>query len=382
MLPLGSSELWQACGMRRAATALGRPLSSLARRPQSHLQPETQEVLDGVLAGSRAALARAVTLVESSRADDCAEAEALLAALPAPSLRTLRLGVCGPPGVGKSSFVEALGARLLDGGLGVAVLAIDPSSRRLGGSILGDRTRMPELGRRTFVRPSPAKGHLGGVAAHTHAAVALCESAGHDVVIVESVGVGQSELAIDDVADVVVLLLPPAGGDDLQGVKAGIMEIADVVAVTKDDGSTAAAATRALGDVRRALRGASASRAKHGDAWRPVAVKCSAARAPETVGGVWAAALDCRAALGGGAVGGDGRLSVLDGPLLARRRGQRAASTWDLARRSLLDAFERDADVRALFDGALGADLDAARATPRDAARALVDAFLATRRVT
>ena len=222
MLPLTCSELWQG-GMRRAATALRRPLSSLARRPQSHLQPETQEVLDGVLAGSRAALARAVTLVESSRADDCAEAEALLAALPAPSLRTLRLGVCGPPGVGKSSFVEALGARLLDGGLGVAVLAIDPSSRRLGGSILGDRTRMPELGRRTFVRPSPAKGHLGGVAAHTHAAVALCESAGHDVVIVESVGVGQSELAIDDVADVVVLLLPPAGGDDLQGVKAGIM---------------------------------------------------------------------------------------------------------------------------------------------------------------
>ena len=340
------------------------------------LSPRSLELLREVVKGSRTALAQAVTLVESSRSDDIGEAEALLGALPAPSLRTFRVGICGPPGVGKSSFVEALGSQLLDAGHAVAVLAIDPSSRRAGGSVLGDRTRMPELGRRTFVRPSPAKGHLGGVCAHTHAAVALCEAAGHDVVLVESVGVGQSELAIDDVADAVLLLLPPAGGDDLQGVKAGVMEIADVVAVTKDDGSTAAAATAALGDVARALRGASTQRKKHGAAWQPVAVKCSARTDKASVKNVWDNVLDFRAAVGGGGLDAPGHLTELGNSLLRRRRKQRVASTWDLARRDILHAFETHPAVADLFRAKLRPDLDAARATPRDAARRLVDAFL------
>jgi LAO/AO transport system kinase len=208
-----------------------------------------------VLAGDRRALARAITLVESARADHRQQALALLSALGTPR-QALRIGLSGTPGVGKSTFIEAFGLMLTGLGLSVAVLAVDPSSARSGGSILGDKTRMERLSRdpRAFIRPSPARGTLGGVARRTREAVALCEAAGFDVVLIETVGVGQSETMVAELCDLFVLLMAPAGGDELQGVKRGIMEMADLILVNKADGDLLPAATRTVGDYAGALR--------------------------------------------------------------------------------------------------------------------------------
>ncbi len=209
-----------------------------------------------LLAGDRRALSRAITLVESTRPDHRARADALLAALRGSGREALRIGLSGTPGVGKSTFVEAFGTMLTGRGLRVAVLAVDPSSARTGGSILGDKTRMDRLARDplAYVRPSPAASHLGGVARRSREAVALCEAAGFDVVLIETVGVGQSETMVAGICDLFVLLLAPAGGDELQGVKRGIMEIADLILVNKADGDLRAAAARTVADYAGALR--------------------------------------------------------------------------------------------------------------------------------
>lgn len=209
-----------------------------------------------IAAGDRRALARAITLVESARADHRAEARALLEALAGTGRQALRIGLSGTPGVGKSTFIEAFGLMLTGQGLRVAVLAVDPSSARSGGSILGDKTRMERLSRdpRAFIRPSPSQSQLGGVARRSREAVALCEAAGFDVVLVETVGVGQSETMVAEMSDIFLLLLAPAGGDELQGVKRGIMEIADMILVNKADGDLKAAATRTCADYAGALR--------------------------------------------------------------------------------------------------------------------------------
>ena len=214
------------------------------------------DLKDRILAGERRALARAVTLVESSRADHRAQAAALLDALRGHGREALRIGLSGTPGVGKSTFIEAFGMMLTDAGLRVAVLAVDPSSARSGGSILGDKTRMEQLSRvpSAFIRPSPSQASLGGVARRTRAAVSLCEAAGFDVVLIETVGVGQSETLVAEMCDLFVLLLAPAGGDELQGVKRGIMEIADLILVNKADGDLRATATRTVADYAGALR--------------------------------------------------------------------------------------------------------------------------------
>uniref|UniRef100_UPI0030EE9471 methylmalonyl Co-A mutase-associated GTPase MeaB n=1 Tax=Roseobacter sp. HKCC-CH-9208 TaxID=3120339 RepID=UPI0030EE9471 len=214
------------------------------------------DLKDRILAGERRALARAVTLVESSRADHRAQAAALLDALRGHGREALRIGLSGTPGVGKSTFIEAFGMMLTDAGLRVAVLAVDPSSARSGGSILGDKTRMEQLSRvpSAFIRPSPSQASLGGVARRTRAAVSLCEAAGFDVVLIETVGVGQSETMVAEMCDLFVLLLAPAGGDELQGVKRGIMEIADLILVNKADGDLRATATRTVADYAGALR--------------------------------------------------------------------------------------------------------------------------------
>ncbi len=207
-----------------------------------------------ITAGERRALARAVTLVESRRSDHRAEALDLIAALKGDG-EALKIGLSGTPGVGKSSFIEAFGSQLTAAGHKVAVLAVDPSSARSGGSILGDKTRMDRLARdpNAFVRPSPSQSHLGGVARRTREAAALCEAAGYDVILIETVGVGQSETMVADLTDLFVLLMAPAGGDELQGVKRGIMEIADLILVNKADGDLAAAARRTQADYRGAL---------------------------------------------------------------------------------------------------------------------------------
>ncbi|HMO08110.1 MAG TPA: methylmalonyl Co-A mutase-associated GTPase MeaB, partial [Paracoccaceae bacterium] len=206
--------------------------------------------------GDRRALARAITLVESGRADHRAAALELVAAVARAGRQALRIGLSGTPGVGKSTFIESFGLMLTQQGLRVAVLAVDPSSARTGGSILGDKTRMERLSRdpRAFIRPSPSQSHLGGVARRTREAIALCEAAGFDVVLVETVGVGQSETLVAEMTDLFVLLLAPAGGDELQGVKRGIMEMADLILVNKADGELKAAATRTCADYAGALR--------------------------------------------------------------------------------------------------------------------------------
>ena len=217
------------------------------------------ELAQRLRTGDRRALARAITLVESGRADHRDSAAALLAILAAGAgaqAQALRIGLSGTPGVGKSSFIEAFGLMLTGQGLRVAVLAVDPSSARSGGSILGDKTRMERLARdpRAFIRPSPSQTQLGGVARRTREAVTLCEAAGFDVVLIETVGVGQSETLVAEMTDLFILLLAPAGGDELQGVKRGIMEMADLILVNKADGDLKAAAVRTCADYAGALR--------------------------------------------------------------------------------------------------------------------------------
>ncbi|MEP1611293.1 MAG: methylmalonyl Co-A mutase-associated GTPase MeaB [Roseobacter sp.] len=216
---------------------------------------DTAELAERVAKGERRALARAITLVESAREDHRTQADALLEALPK-DRQALRVGLSGTPGVGKSTFIESFGMMLVGLGLRVAVLAVDPSSSRSGGSILGDKTRMDRLARApdAFIRPSPSQTHLGGVARRSREAVALCEAAGFDVVLIETVGVGQSETVVAEMSDLFLLLLAPAGGDELQGVKRGIMEIADMILVNKADGDLKPAATRTCADYAGALR--------------------------------------------------------------------------------------------------------------------------------
>jgi len=211
---------------------------------------------DDILSGQRRALAKAITLVESSRADHQEEAQALLTQLLPHTGKSVRLGFTGTPGVGKSTFIEAFGLSLTAQGHRVAVLAVDPSSTRTGGSILGDKTRMERLSKdpNAYIRPSPSGGTLGGVARRTREAMLLCEAAGYDVILIETVGVGQSEIAVAEMVDMFLLMLSPGGGDDLQGIKRGIMELADLVIINKADGDLKAAALRAAGDYTSALR--------------------------------------------------------------------------------------------------------------------------------
>ena len=227
--------------------------------PQTRPAPEMPEIDDlarRVAAGERRALSRAITLVESTRPDHRAQARHLLAQLPPPPDTTRRIGLSGTPGVGKSTFIEALGMQLVESGDRVAVLAVDPSSARSGGSILGDKTRMEQLSRHpsAFIRPSPSLGDLGGVARRTREAVRLAEAAGFGTVLIETVGVGQSETLVAEMTDIFVLLMAPAGGDELQGVKRGIMEIADLILVNKADGALEPVAAATRSDYAGALR--------------------------------------------------------------------------------------------------------------------------------
>jgi LAO/AO transport system kinase len=225
--------------------------------PRDAQAEEQAEALAARLAqGDRRALARGITLIESTRADHRRVAAALVARLIRAERNSLRLGLSGTPGVGKSTFIEAFGLNLAEQGHRVAVLAVDPTSTRTGGSILGDKTRMERLSRHpgAFIRPSPSGATLGGVARRTREAILLCEAAGFDLVLVETVGVGQSETMVADMTDIFLLLLAPAGGDELQGVKRGIMEICDMILVNKADGELKAAAERTRADYAGALR--------------------------------------------------------------------------------------------------------------------------------
>jgi LAO/AO transport system kinase len=218
--------------------------------------PSLDAYIEGVRAGDRAMLARAITLVESTKAEHAALAQKLLQALLPHAGGAMRLGVTGVPGVGKSTTIDELGMNLVSKGHRVAVLAVDPTSRRTGGSILGDKTRMSRLAQepKAFIRPSPTSGTLGGVTRKTRETMVLVEAAGFDVIIVETVGVGQSEIAVADMVDFFLVLLLSGGGDDLQGIKKGIIEIADMIAINKADGDNVMRAERAAAEYRTALQ--------------------------------------------------------------------------------------------------------------------------------
>jgi LAO/AO transport system kinase len=267
-----------------------------------------------VLAGGRRPLAKAITQLESTRADHQLRAHAVLDRLLPHTGKSIRIGITGVPGVGKSTFIEALGMHLIGQGHRVAVLAVDPSSSVTGGSILGDKTRMEKLCQRpeAFIRPSPASGSLGGVAEKTREALLVCEAAGFDVIIVETVGVGQSETAVAGMTDAFVLLQLPNAGDDLQAIKKGIMELADIVVFNKTD-IDALAAERAAAQMRSAL----AMLRPTSPAWRPPVLRASAARG-EGVAEFWQTIEDYR------------RTLTENGELAARRRHQSVAWMWQL----------------------------------------------------
>ncbi len=311
---------------------------------------------EAVRAGDRRALARAITLVESERADHRADAVTLIEELLAATGGAVRVGITGQPGAGKSTFIEALGVHLVDAGHRVAVLAVDPSSTRSGGSILGDKTRMEELSRReeAYIRPSPSGRTVGGVARRTREALLLCEAAGFDVVIVETVGSGQSDVAVAELVDVFVLLVPPAGGDELQGIKRGIMELADVVVITKADGDLVPAANRTAADHRHAVH------LLHG-ADPPPVVSCSAITG-EGIDDAWAAVREVH----------DRRAA--SGEQTDRRSAQARSWLWDEVRETLLDELRTDPGVAALSP-TLEAEVTAGTLSPAAAAAQLLHRF-------
>src|SRR5580693_954711 len=228
----------------------------MAQRPESaRTSPDVAKLAEGIRAGERSVLARAITLIESKRADHQRAARRLVQELLPHTGQAIRVGITGMPGVGKSTTIDALGLYLTNQGHRVAVLTVDPSSSRSGGSILGDKTRMPRLAAdpKAYIRPSPASGTLGGVAAKTREAMLLCEAAGFDVVLVETVGIGQSETAVADMTDFFLVLLLPGAGDELQGLKKGIVELADLLAINKADGDNLPRAQTAAAEYRAAL---------------------------------------------------------------------------------------------------------------------------------
>ena len=312
----------------------------------------------GLRDGDRRSLARAITLAESTRADHRARAEALIETLLPATGRSIRIGISGTPGVGKSTFIEAFGGFLTARGHRVAVLAVDPSSRRSGGSILGDKTRMEALARdaNAFIRPSPTGGTLGGVARRTREAMLLCEAAGFDVAIVETVGVGQSETAVADLVDLFLLLLGPAAGDDLQGIKRGILELADLVVVNKADGDLAAAAGRAAAAVKSALH---LMRPRWPQWQTPVLLASAAER--RGIDEIWAAIERYRTTLGKN--------------LVAHRRAQAREWLWREVGDTLLDALRAHPGVREELH-AVETAVTAGRLTPGAGARRLIARFL------
>ncbi len=312
-----------------------------------------------VLSGERRALARAITLIESSRPDHRDRADALLELLLPETGRSIRLGVSGSPGAGKSTFIESFGRHVIEAGHRVAVLAVDPSSKRSGGSILGDKTRMEALARNdgAFIRPSPAGETLGGVARRTREAMLACEAAGFDIVLVETVGVGQSETAVADMVDMFLLLLLPAGGDELQGIKRGIVELADMVLVNKADGELEAQARRTAADYEAAMHLLRPSV----PGWTARVQTCSALTG-EGIAEAWETVGAFRQALGSG--------------LGERRTRQAKAWLWNEIAEGALAAVRRDDALRELA-GTLEGEVEAGRAAPAAAARRLLARFLA-----
>ena len=282
--------------------------------------------------GNRAALARAITLIESRRADHQAQARELVQSLLPHTGSAVRVGITGSPGVGKSTTIDALGMFLIDKGHKVAVLAVDPSSARTGGSILGDKTRMARLSaeNNAFIRPSPASGTLGGVAAKTREAMLLCEAAGFDVILVETVGIGQSETAVCDMTDFFLALMLPGAGDELQGIKKGLVELADMIAVNKADGDNISRAKAAAAEYNAALH----ILAPRSEYWFPPVVTYSAL-AGDGIDKLWEKILSHRTAMNA------------SGDFAARRRAQQVKWMWSMLEQRTMARLRSDPAIRA-----------------------------------
>jgi LAO/AO transport system kinase len=320
----------------------------------------TSKLANAVRAGDRRSLARAITLVESRRADHRDQADALLEQLLPHSGKSIRLGVTGVPGVGKSTFIEAFGLHAIAEGHRVAVLAVDPTSSRSGGSLLGDKLRMTELATHeaAYIRPTPTGGTLGGVARRTREALLVCEAAGFDVVIVETVGVGQSETAVADMVDMFLLLLLPGGGDEIQGLKKGIVELADAVIVNKADGELKEAAERAAGEYRNALR-----------LLRPISpnwtvpVRQCSALTDKGIDKLWEMVGDFREKLGP------------SGEIDAKRAAQAGSWMWSEIADSLMGELRANPGIKAALPG-FEAKVRAGELAPSAASRRLLAIFL------
>jgi LAO/AO transport system kinase len=327
--------------------------------PNSSSHGSPAELADAVRGGDRRAVARAITLVESSRPEDREPANELLGLLTPHANKSIRVGISGVPGVGKSTFIEAFGNHVIDRGHRIAVLAVDPSSVLTGGSILGDKTRMEMLSRRleAFIRPSPAGRTLGGVTRHTRETMRIVEAAGFDVVLVETVGVGQSETAVAEMTDMFLLLLLPGGGDELQGIKRGIVELADMIVVNKADGDMAHAAGRAAADYRGAL---GFLHPRHAD-WKVPVETCSAIEGTG-ISEVWETVERFRSAM------------TANGSFTATRAAQAKTWLWNEVSETLLESLRRDESI-----GRQVAELEQAvaegRTSPWVAAQQLVEKF-------
>jgi LAO/AO transport system kinase len=319
------------------------------------LASEDRDLVEGVIAGRRRALAKAITLVESTRTDHQQRAQAVLGALLPETGKSIRIGISGVPGVGKSTFIEALGMYLIERGHKLAVLAVDPSSSVTGGSILGDKTRMELLSQRTeaFIRPSPSSGSLGGVAARTREALLLCEAAGYDIIIVETVGVGQSETAVAGMTDCFVLLQLPNAGDDLQAIKKGIMELADLVVFNKADIDPTAAQMAAT-----QMRSALGMLRAASPAWKPPVLTLSAAR-KEGIEAFWTTIESYRETL------------TASGDFAARRQHQALAWMWQQIEEGLRLRFREHAGIKAALPE-LSRAVEAGSVTPTAAAHRLL----------
>jgi len=318
-----------------------------------------RESARAIRAGDRRIMARTITRLESTRDEDREIGQAVLEALIAESGDAIRVGITGPPGVGKSTFIEALGLHLIEEGKRVAVLAVDPSSPVTGGSILGDKTRMDRLAVRpeAFIRPSPSGGALGGVADRTREVMLLCEAAGYDVVLIETVGIGQSEVAVSSMVDFFLVMLLPAGGDELQGIKKGVVELADALVVNKADGAMKTVAERTRADYGGALELIRPS----SDAWRPRAMTVSALES-QGISEVWETILEHH------------ELMQANGQFDERRRAQSRAWMWKLLEDGIDRAFREQPGMRDAIEREEEA-VAAQETSPAAAARTLLNAF-------